>query len=430
MATGVYSWSTTAGDNAGADSSINYAEGQAPASLNNSARAQMAVLRAWFDGLGGNITYGGTGNAYTATNAGPGAWVAYGQGRVIGFVPNATNSGAATLNVDGLGARTIKKSASTDVAAGDLVSGAFYLLRDNGTNFQLTGGPAASFQPLDATLTALAALSWSAGNALLQATAADTFSLTLTPSVTSVAASNGAGATTPAARFTNTTDGADVCALAIAGDRATPAANDIVYMSFELSDSLGNQEEFGRIAMRASAVSNGTEDSRFFFYTRAGGTVAIRAQMTNNLFSPTTNDGMAFGNASLGWSDLFGASGFTFNCNNGNAILTHVTGGFDQTAGGFAAPPLASSETGGTLTSASRNRRVVCASAPTLPASGMTAGDWILIDPAGTARAVSRPAAHTMYVRDSDVASDDTYAHNVALAVYHGSSKWTLHGMP
>lgn len=42
------------------------------------------------------------------------------------------------------------------------------------------------YQPLDATLTALAALSWSSGSPLVQFTAADTISLTLTPSVTSL----------------------------------------------------------------------------------------------------------------------------------------------------------------------------------------------------------------------------------------------------
>lgn len=99
--------------------------------------------------------------------------------------------------------------------------------------------------------------------------------------------------------------------------------------------------------------------------------------------------------------------------------------------GGTASPRVQdSSETGGSLTSASANKRVVCASAPTLPSTGMTSGDFILIDPGGTARVVTRPGAHTMYVRDVDVASDTTFAHNIAVAIYHGSSKWTLHGMP
>lgn len=93
-----------------------------------------------------------------------------------------------------------------------------------------------------------------------------------------------------------------------------------------------------------------------------------------------------------------------------------------------AIPPAVSGETGGTLTSASRNRIVRCASNPTLPASGMTDGDWIIIDPRGTARTVTRPAAHTMYSDDVDSATVTTKAHNVLVAVYHGSSKYTVHG--
>ena len=48
-------WSTTAGDNDDADSNINWLEGQAPSTVNNSARALMAAIRTqfnineWFD---------------------------------------------------------------------------------------------------------------------------------------------------------------------------------------------------------------------------------------------------------------------------------------------------------------------------------------------------------------------------------------------
>lgn len=44
MASGVGSWSTTAADNATADSDINWAEGQAPSTVNNSSRAEMAAI--------------------------------------------------------------------------------------------------------------------------------------------------------------------------------------------------------------------------------------------------------------------------------------------------------------------------------------------------------------------------------------------------
>jgi len=162
MAQGIQAWSLTASANGNADANVNFSEGQSPPSLNNSSRALMSALRAFYNALGGGITYGGSSNAYTATNDSPGAWSAYAEGQIIGLEANHTNTGAATINVDGLGAKTIKKSASTDVDAGDIVSGAFYLLRYNGTHFQLVSGEA--FQPLDAQLTALAGLSPTSGD--------------------------------------------------------------------------------------------------------------------------------------------------------------------------------------------------------------------------------------------------------------------------
>src|SRR5690606_15830661 len=87
-----------------------------------------------------------------------------------------------------------------------------------------------------------------------------------------------------------------------------------------------------------------------------------------------------------------------------------------------------SSETTGALTSASVNRVVNCTGNITLPSSCMSDCDIILINPAGTARTVNRTGSHTMYVDDADSATGTTKAHNVAVAVYHGSSKWTLQG--
>ncbi len=98
------------------------------------------------------------------------------------------------------------------------------------------------------------------------------------------------------------------------------------------------------------------------------------------------------------------------------------------TATSIQGPPKISSETTGALTSTSRNCIVQCSGNITLPASGMSDGDSILIDPRGTARTITRPAAHTMYIANTDSATGTTGAHNVVTAVYHGSSKWTVQG--
>ena len=69
---------------------------------------------------------GGAADVYTA--AMPKTWTSYVNGAtlLLEIGSGNTNTGAATLNVDGLGARSIKTSAGEDPAAGDLVAGKVY----------------------------------------------------------------------------------------------------------------------------------------------------------------------------------------------------------------------------------------------------------------------------------------------------------------
>ena len=58
MATGVASWSTTAANNATADANVNWAEGQAPSTVNNSARAEMASVALYRDDVRNTGVFG------------------------------------------------------------------------------------------------------------------------------------------------------------------------------------------------------------------------------------------------------------------------------------------------------------------------------------------------------------------------------------
>src|SRR5262245_49144131 len=102
MASGLHLWSRTAATNASADSSINWAEGQAPSSVNDSARAMMARVAEWRDDLGGVAT-GGSATAYTLTSNRQFASVAAMDNAIVCFIPHTTCGSAPTLNVDGLG---------------------------------------------------------------------------------------------------------------------------------------------------------------------------------------------------------------------------------------------------------------------------------------------------------------------------------------
>ena len=65
---------------------------------------------------------------------------AYAVGQSFNFIVSATNTGAVTINISSLGAKSIVKNGSTALSAGDLVSGSLYQIIYDGTNFQLVGG--------------------------------------------------------------------------------------------------------------------------------------------------------------------------------------------------------------------------------------------------------------------------------------------------
>lgn len=127
------------------------------------------------DALFAAIATTGSANAYVLTSGL--SLPAYATGQVFRIIPNFSNSGAATINVDGLGAKNLTKQGATALASGDLTSGRVYTIAYDGTQFQvleLVG--LGTVQPLDATLTALAGLSTSADQ-YIRATGADTFAM-------------------------------------------------------------------------------------------------------------------------------------------------------------------------------------------------------------------------------------------------------------
>ena len=63
--------------------------------------------------------------------------LAYVSGQHYSFIANFQNTGAATLNVNGLGAVAIKKQGGTALASGDIVSGAVVDVVYDGTNMQM-----------------------------------------------------------------------------------------------------------------------------------------------------------------------------------------------------------------------------------------------------------------------------------------------------
>jgi hypothetical protein len=90
----------------------------------------------------------GSANTYSVTlNPAPTSYV---EGMAIAVKINVDNTGPSTINVNGLGAKAIKKPNGNDVSAGNLKAGSIYTMRYNGTNFILQGeGGSGNAQPSD-----------------------------------------------------------------------------------------------------------------------------------------------------------------------------------------------------------------------------------------------------------------------------------------
>lgn len=103
------------------------------------------------------VLWGGTTtnsvNAYAATVPEP-VPTAYSAGMMVAVIINTANSGAASLNLNGLGAQSISRSGSAFLAAGDLPAGAVVMLTYDGTRFQLPAPTAAQITDI-ATVSAL-----------------------------------------------------------------------------------------------------------------------------------------------------------------------------------------------------------------------------------------------------------------------------------
>jgi hypothetical protein len=112
--------------------------------LNNSATSVSSDIttakRDIQSGVGLYATSTGSGTAYEV-NLNP-ALSSLTVGQVVHMQAHTPNTGSATLGVDGLGAKTIKKTNGSDLKAGEIISGAACILFYDGTDFQLINSKA------------------------------------------------------------------------------------------------------------------------------------------------------------------------------------------------------------------------------------------------------------------------------------------------
>lgn len=115
----------------------------------------------------GAVTVGGTANAITATYS-P-TLTALTDKRTLSFKAASNNSGAVTFSPDGLAVRDVTKRGGSALVTGDILQNGVYIIQYDSTNTRWELINPSAYQPLDADLTAIAALTTTAyGRSLLE----------------------------------------------------------------------------------------------------------------------------------------------------------------------------------------------------------------------------------------------------------------------
>jgi hypothetical protein len=136
----VQAWSTTANSNDGADSTIGtVANTSSPTSVDDWVKGLMASVKKHSLDNGGGITAGGTADVLTITTNQAISSAHQAAGFSVRFKAASTNTGAATVNVDTIGAASIKRLNGDALSAGDITAGGIYDLAFDGTNYILMG---------------------------------------------------------------------------------------------------------------------------------------------------------------------------------------------------------------------------------------------------------------------------------------------------
>jgi hypothetical protein len=106
----------------------------APSGVNDIIRAVMGAIKRFWRRLNMVVTSGGAANVQTLTYGVAGA--AYYTGEIFTFLAGFANTASATLNVDGLGAKTIKTIAGDALAGGEIQTAPTMVAYD-GTDMRL-----------------------------------------------------------------------------------------------------------------------------------------------------------------------------------------------------------------------------------------------------------------------------------------------------
>ena len=120
---------------------------------------------------GGAATFITVTGTDTLTGTTSPALAAYATGNQFSFVVANTNTGAVTINVDGIGAKAITRTGTTALVAGDMVAGQAVEIIYDGTRFQLVNGNSFTNVKVSGTLGVTGVATFTAQPVMLSLTA-------------------------------------------------------------------------------------------------------------------------------------------------------------------------------------------------------------------------------------------------------------------
>lgn len=246
---------------------------------------------------------------------------AYRAGSAYTFIAVNANTGASTFNVNGLGAKAIKKNVSDALAAGDIKAGQAVTLIYDGTNFQI----ASKTSELNTH-----------GSSFITSTGAGTF--TVPSNVTSIvvecvggggggdlnaaATSGGGGGGYSYKRWTVTPGAALPYVVGTGGNRATSAGNDV-----SGADTTFNTTQIGNGGVKASGGGAGGSFAGSDFGIQ--GSSGARRTAGDRYMGGIA----AFAGSQAGWS-LTGVIAYTNGILGGGGASDLDTGSNEASSGG------------------------------------------------------------------------------------------------
>ena len=152
----IHAYSTTDGSNNSAAPN-GFPEGQAPSTLNDCGRAVQGALARWYQDQNGTLNSTGSSSAYIL--AGNQTYAALSDIGLIVFKANHASTGATTINIDGLGVKSVLKNHDVELAANDIETGQIVVLSYNATDdvFELVSSVANVVEGFDGFITEKAA---------------------------------------------------------------------------------------------------------------------------------------------------------------------------------------------------------------------------------------------------------------------------------